>query len=82
MRYLVLFLVLCLAGCSYAEKVFKERDTETEAVMKTLDGKKIQSSRFNGTSLDLVLEDGKLVTFYGFTVTNAGDVFEAHIGVK
>ena len=82
MKTLFCFLMLCLAGCGAQEKINAIK-SETDQKLVKLQNTRIIYVRLNDHSLDLVTNEGEIITVYSYCVTSAGDVLYCNnIGVK
>ena len=82
MRCLCLILLAICLGCgSPATDVIQDHKEQSEFILSGIEGKKLDSVRYNGTSVDFVFE-GKLITVYGYSVNNSGGVFSQRVAIK
>lgn len=82
MRILIFCFLFLLVGCNVGDKMRKEIIDHSFESSKALEGKKVTRVRFNVNQVDLVTEDGNIISFFGYNVTNDGNYYQYSIGVK
>jgi hypothetical protein len=79
---LCLLLLLLLVGCNAGDKVRKEMIDSSFDISKNLEGRKITKVRFSVNQIDMVTDDGNIISFFGYNVGNNGEVSYCPIGAK
>lgn len=82
MKTLILLLLFLLVGCNASDKVRKDMIDSSLEISKNLEGRKIVKVRFSTNQIDMVTDDGNIISFFGYIVCNDGSINYYPIGAK